>query len=429
MKKEGRSRRTFSGMSGPPTSLSLIRRDLKRRTFRTVMVVGALATVIGALFTTMLLAGGADYSAQVVRNKLGADIIVVPVGTQLSSQPFYTLLYTPRPDYMPDSYEQIVKEIPGVQDATPQLYVTYFLPGPRVADKMYIVAVNPGNSYLKSWLPQNGSVSIGENQSVLGWAFPPFKYMPNDGVFYGTKLTDVYRLPKTGTFIDYAMFVSFPTAEKMMRTSVEWEQNGYDPGPSQDWLIPISFRQGQISALYVQVSRGTDPQRIADIIQSTYTRVRAVTVDSLVNSAQERFKELFSTFSSSSTLVWGASVLLVSAFVSATTNERRGEFGVLRAIGGTRFFIWRLVASQTIITTVVAGVAGMAGASFLLSSVQDTIISSLHLPQQNLPLQDYIQLIVLVLGIATSVGVMGGLLPAWRASRIEPYESIRQGAR
>ena len=414
---------------GRLTSMALVRRDLGRRAFRTAMIVGAVATVVGALFSTMLLAGGATYGAQTVRDKLGADLIVIPQGAKVSSQPFQTLLYTPGPYYMPDSYEQIVETVPGVQDATPQLYVTYFLPGPWVADKMYVVAVRPDNSLLRSWLPQDGSVTLWENESLLGWAFPPFKYMPNHGVFYGTNLTAVYRLPRTGTFVDYAMFVTFPTAEKMMVTSNRWQEEQFDPGASQDWLIPISFRPGQISALFVRVSGGADPQRVADTIQSTYTRVRAVTVDSLVGSAQDRINELFSTFSSSSALIWGASVLLVSAFTSAATNERRGEFGLVRAVGGTRFFIWRLVAVQTVVMTVVAGAIGIAGATLLLGALQGTIISNLQIPQQTLPLAEYLQLVVLAMGIAAAVGVAGGVVPAFRASRVEPYETIRQGAR
>ncbi len=410
-------------------SLSLVRQDLGRRAFRTIVLVGAVGTVVGALFLTMLLANGATFSAQAVRDKLGADILVIPQGTRLSSQPFYTLLYTPGPSYMSDSYEEIVKTVPGVQDAAPQLYITYFLPGAWVADKMYIVAINPDNSFLKSWLPQNRSVVLGENESILGWEFPPLKVMPNNGVFYGTHVTDVYRLPRTGTFIDRAIFVSFPTAEKMRAVSYEWQRTNFDPGASQDWLIPISFSPGQISALFVQVSKGTDPQQVADTIQSTYTQVRAVTVDSLVDSAQERFGELFSTFSLSSLLIWGASVVLVSAFTSATTNERRGEFGVLRAVGATRFFVWRLVAFQTLIVTGVAGAIGIAVASVVLGMFNSVIISNLQIPQQTLPLQDYLQLVVFAMGVSAALGVAGGVLPALRASRVEPYESIRQGAR
>ncbi len=422
-------------MSGRPASLSLVRQDLGRRAFRTIVLVGAVGTVVGALFSTMLLANGATFSAQAVRDKLGADILVIPQGTRLSSQPFYTLLYTPGPrpggasSYMSDSYEEIVKTVPGVQDAAPQLYITYFLPGPWVADKMYIVAINPDNSLLKSWLPQNHSVVLGENESILGWEFPPLKVMPNNGVFYGTHVTDVYRLPRTGTFIDRAMFVSFPTAEKMRAVSYEWQQTNFDPGASQDWLIPISFSAGKISALFVQVSKGTDPQQVADTIQSTYTQVRAVTVDSLVDSAQERFGELFSTFSLSSLLIWGASVVLVSAFTSATTNERRGEFGVLRAVGATRIFVWRLVAFQTLIVTAVAGAIGIAVASVVLGTFNSAIISNLQIPQQTLPLQDYLQLVVFAMGVSAALGVAGGVLPALRASRVEPYESIRRGAR
>ncbi len=423
-----------SALRKRPGLFTLIRKDARNRAFRTAASGGAVAAVVGALFITMLLTSGASYSTQLIRDKLGADIMILPGGVTVSPQPFYTLLYTPgtpystpSPIYMSDSYVQAVRSIPGVKETAGELYVTYFIVvgGGGYGNKFWVVAVDSSNFMLRSWLPQNISRPLGEGEAVLGWEFPRFSDMPNHGAFYGTKVAPIFRLPQTGTFMDRVMFISMDTAKDMLA----WQKLGIDPGPCCNWEIPISFADGQISAVFVKGDEGINPDQVASQIQSTYQQVHAITMNSIVGSANERLGELLSTSSISGSLVWVASVLLVSAVTSATTNERSREFGLIRVLGANRSFIGKLVATQTILITTIAGMIGIACAWILFNAFYVEIISTLGIPYQIPPFKELLSLVAVAIVSAVAIGVLAAIWPALRASRLDPYDVARRASR
>ena len=410
-----------------PGLFTLVGRDLRRRIFRTVASAGAVAVVVGALFVTMLLSSGASYSTQLTRDKLGADIMVIPMGATVSPTPFYTLLYTPSPNYMSQGYLQALASIPGVKGTAAQLYITYIVHvgGGGYGARFWVVAVDPNNFMLRSWLPQNLSRPIGEGEAVLGWQFPRLNDIPNNRVWYGTELTPIFRLPRTGTFMDSVMFVSLDTARAML----EWQVKGIDPGPCCNWLIPLSFSEGQVSAVFVKVESGVDPVRVAEEIDSTFQFAHAITVNSLVGSANARMGEFLSTSSVSNSLVWVAAVLLVSAVTSATTNERRSEFGLMRALGGTRIFVGKLVATQTVLLTSAAGLFGVAGGWIVFNIFYATIISTLGIPHQIPPPDQLTGLVVAAIVSSVAIGAVAAVWPAVRVTRLDPYDVAKQTSR
>ena len=417
-----------SELRRPQRLFTMIRGDFRRRAFRTAASGAAVAVVIGVVFVSMLLTSGASYSTQLISEKLGADIMVLPKGTTISPEPFYTLLYTPGPNYMSDEYTRAVASIPGVKETTGQLYITYFREvggGGYATPTYYIVAVDSNNFMLRSWLPQNLSRPLGVKEAVLGWEFPRLSDMPNERVFYGTKIDPVFRLPITGTFIDRVMFVSLNTARDML----EWQKRGIDPGPSQNWMIPVSFSFGQVSAVFVEVNNGADPDVVAKRIESVFQNVHAITLNSLVGSANNRLGEFLSTSSISGSLVLIASMLLVSAVTSATTNERSREFGIIRALGATRLFIGKLVAVQTILVTSVSGLIGILGAWILFYVFYAAIISTLGIPHRIPPLEELIGLAAIAEASSVAIGVLAAIWPALRASRQEPYEGTKRSLR
>src|SRR2546428_11136995 len=141
----------------------------------------AIAVLVGVLLSTMLLTTGAAYSVSSTKDKLGADVLVVPRQTSLSAQPFYTLSYAGSssttsgvpsfslPPYLNGSVSQKVASISGVKQATPQLLVTYFLPsgGCGGADAVHITGVaTTHNLVLTRSLPTKASQSLGREPAA-----------------------------------------------------------------------------------------------------------------------------------------------------------------------------------------------------------------------------------------------------------------------
>jgi len=98
--------------------------------------------------------------------------------------------------------------------------------------------------------------------------------------------------------------------------------------------------------------------------------------------------------------------------------ERFRDFGILKAIGWSNGNIMTLVISESIILGTVGGMAGLAAGYALVEIAK---------PVLGFPMQVTPTLAVTAVLLAASLGLIGGLYPARKASRLNPIEAIRYG--
>jgi putative ABC transport system permease protein len=104
-----------------------------------------------------------------------------------------------------------------------------------------------------------------------------------------------------------------------------------------------------------------------------------------------------------------------------STTERFVEFGVLRTNGWSRGNVLSLVTLESAFLGLLAGLLGCLMA-FGLTRVGNQFIGG------GLSLQFGPRLAVIGLGLSVVMGTLGGLYPAWKASRLVPMDAIRLGS-
>jgi putative ABC transport system permease protein len=112
-------------------------------------------------------------------------------------------------------------------------------------------------------------------------------------------------------------------------------------------------------------------------------------------------------------LVGGVGVV---AIMMISVTERTREIGVRKALGATRAAIlWQFLVEAVTLTTIgaVAGLSIGQAASWLIRAVTPVAAS--------IPLGA----ILAALGVSAITGVFFGLLPALRASRLDPVVALR----
>ncbi|MEP6976409.1 MAG: ABC transporter permease, partial [Spartobacteria bacterium] len=126
---------------------------------------------------------------------------------------------------------------------------------------------------------------------------------------------------------------------------------------------------------------------------------------------------------------WGTSLLAVLVGVLGVMNtmlmtvfERTHEICVLLAVGWTRGRIIRMVLYESALLGFFGGIIGVTlGAVGVRLLGETPALRGLLQPDLGLPL---LGLSVL---IAVAVGVLSGLYPAWRSSRLAPSQALQAG--
>jgi putative ABC transport system permease protein len=128
-----------------------------------------------------------------------------------------------------------------------------------------------------------------------------------------------------------------------------------------------------------------------------------------------------------SILLWVLAVIVLAAVFSGSMHERKKEFAVLRILGATRKKLIGIVLSESAITGLAGGGAGIVLASLVIFPFSTLISERLELPYLDAPLFNILGLVFCSLFLAALVGPLASLYSALRISRAETYYTMREG--
>jgi putative ABC transport system permease protein len=125
-----------------------------------------------------------------------------------------------------------------------------------------------------------------------------------------------------------------------------------------------------------------------------------------------------------STLLWTitiaaliAAALAVAATSAATVLERRGEIGILKAIGATNAAVAGMFLAEQFALAIAGGLCGFAFGVALAWVLGASIFGTPATPRWTL--------LPVVLGIAVLIVIVGSLIPLRRAARLNPAPILR----
>ncbi|UVE52505.1 ABC transporter permease (plasmid) [Haloferax larsenii] len=192
-------------------------------------------------------------------------------------------------------------------------------------------------------------------------------------------------------------------------------------------LIPRSaFADESFTQVIVRADSGSEAAAAADSIRDALnTRGERVTILELSQIVDriDQFFGLLNAFlvaiGAVSLVVAGVSILNVMLM---SVSERRGEIGVLRAVGVQRIDVLRTILVEAGLLGVVGGVGG-AAISGLVALGLYVVVPEVTLPVvANLRTAGYL---VFAVAFGVTVSLASGLYPAWRAANQRPVEALR----
>lgn len=206
----------------------------------------------------------------------------------------------------------------------------------------------------------------------------------------------------------------------------------------QSVIIPFRTMQrlyqmgNDVQAIGFTVQRGTTVSAVQADVERVVRQAHFLAPDDgqalFVFNLEMLFRMVDNLFRGIEALVWliGVGTLLsgaigVSNIMMVTVRERTAEIGIRRAIGARPAdILWQIMA-ESIVLTVIAGLAGITFAVLMLSGLETIVEAS----GETMSFQVSFGL---ALGAAATLALMGGLAgltPSMRALSIRPIDAIR----
>lgn len=363
--------------------IRLALRNLFQNKIRLLISVGGVALALLLILALDAIFSGVERRVTAYIDNSGADIWV-------SQEDVFNMHMAS--SSLPDSVARKVKFVPGVESASPVLYLTNNIVAGEERNLAYIIGLPDNATFGIPWNVSSGRTRPGKGQIIMdGNVAEKAGIRLGDEVeIMGEEFTVVGMSQETSSLTNSIAFISMKDFEKI--------RNNYDT----------------ISFLLVKVKDGQSPEIVAAEIES---RIRDVTAQTRVQFAgQERkvIKDMSTDVITIMNLIGfliGLAVMALTVYTS--TLSLRREYGMLKALGACNLDLYLTVLAQAIVSVTLGFLFGL-GITLLLSVAIPFTGSNLTLEVSPFSLLKVSSLSLIIAAISAVIPIrqIAGLDPA-----------------
>ena len=358
--------------------------SLWQRTTRTILTMGMIALTIASIISFKAFSQAAMDIFNNMAMADGAEVVIRQADLSDTSQSVV--------DQSDLSKIAALPEVEGVSG-----FIFNFISTP---DALYFILLGyePKNFGINHFQIVEGEPLRTNHQIILGEsAAKALKKSPGETIQLGSsrfKIVGIYQ------------------------TSISWENMGG----------VITLRDGQtmagrprkVTMASVKLTKGSDPEQVVEKINQLFPDVHASLSGEFAESMpdMEAMEAMTGGISFFAVLVGGVGIL--NTMLMAVL-ERTREIGTLRAVGWRRRTILINIIKEALILGVAGGIIAIPIAQMLVLAVKSVpalegMLESLGISFLN---------ILSAIAISVLLGVLGGIYPAFRATRMQPVEALR----
>lgn len=397
--------------------LSPVRKNLARKPGRTaalILLTALLAlSVFGGSMIILSLRGGLNS----LENRLGADVIVVP-STAKSKTNLEQILLQGTTGYFYMDREKLdrVLETDGVESASPQVFLAS-LRASCCSVPVQVIGIDQETDFtVQPWIAESYSQTLNEKEVAVGCRVSAA--IGESIRIYGVNCPVVARLAETGTGLDTAVYCSKETLQQLLDAA---------RGLGHDLKISGSS-DAVISAVYIKVRDGVDPQKVADDINIHIRKVEAVSTKSMLTGVSDSLKAVSATITWLIAALWILALIILFIVFAMMVNERRRELAVYRLLGMSRNMLSSMILKEAILCSLTGALCGVALGAALVFPFTTLIEQSLKLPYLTPAAGTIILCALLALAVSAVAGSAASLRTARKLSRVDPGATLREGA-
>jgi len=389
---------------------SVALKNLKRKTFRTGVLVFAIALLVSLLIFAISFTVSVASSLKKSSDRLGADLVVIPVGARGFAEEF--LLESKYASfYMPISIINKVKKIEGIEALTYHTYLSSIAGLCCDVPPTRIIAFDPKTDFIiKPWLLKSIGRPLEAGEAIAGAVTSEnlgLGLLDVEATIFENRFKIVGVLEKTGTGLDKALFMTEENLKNIIAS-------GKSP-----------LKKGEISIIFTKLKKGYDPDYVGKVLEGEIPEVDVMARSDMGAKFINTLADINKIFLLTTAMASVLTTFLVWAIFSAIANERSKEIGIMRALGAKESHIVHLYIIEVTVLGLLGSVIGAMAGTYLAVqlagsfSLLKNISAGLTGTQQTI-----IALIGLIVG--TTICITGAMMPINRIKKMEPLLVIKE---
>lgn len=392
--------------------LQIIWHSITRRWVQSLSTLLAVSVSVGILFALYLLYLGVSQGMETGKKRLGADLLVVPAEARVDAE---SALFTGAPlnIYMEKGYEEKIAGMAGVSRVTSQFFTqTLDEDCCSLAEARRLVGFDPASDWLVNSLLGNvpgGSLSADEILTGARLAGQP-------GGLVGI-LNEFFRiagvLEPTGTSLDYSILMPIDSARRLAQNSAElellWGKSGRP--------------EGLISAVLVEVAGNYQKEDVIRSIEES-RKLKVIQSSLVLQSVKSQMDVLFLVILAGGLLTAVSAALGLFSRFFTLAWDRKGEWGLYRALGATRRDLKLLVGGEALFLTLAGVLGGLALGGLLYHSMLAFLQKQKAFPFIEPSLPAVLWGMAGTVLVFSLIGLLSAWLPARQGGKIDPSTAM-----
>ena len=370
--------------------ITLILKNPFRNKTRSALSIIGIAIGIATIVALGLITAGMESSVQTTFNEGGAEITVTNETNIGGASGLLNV-----------SMIDEIRNMTNVSDVAGELQVIEIvntsLPSQSPLARMTVYGLDSSKLNLIGIKNVNGSVyEENSTQAIVGKY-----YCEKNNISIGDNLTiygknfDVVGIYETGAmYKDNSVYVSLDKLQNITDT--------YD-----------------VSSILVKTTENANDTAISQNIEKKYENIATLTSEEL----SSMLDNVIGILDSASLAISGLAIIVGAIGVINTmimaVYERTKEIGVLKSIGWKSKKILIMILGETLVLTILSGIIGSLF-GILIAEVGVKFFGTNGFTLVYTP-----QTFILAFGITIIVGIIGGVYPAYKASKLAPTEALR----
>lgn len=402
--------------------LTFIVAGIRNKPGRNLATVFCFAFIAANIFSGQYLIAGAMGSVNQGITRMGADYIVAPVQYSVflrGSGPENTFAIVkafPSVWRVNNNIMDVIGKVQGVSGMSPQLYVSTLNLPALSSSPVDVFGIDPTTDFtIQPWLRQPLKHPLDPGEIIVGHQINgeiSSKIQVSNHAY-----TIAGRLDPTQSAVDNTVFLRLDDAYTLAATEGIVH-------PSAPHISP-----GDINAVLVRIVPGENPDTVGASIRRSFPRTYITVIGRhfTLDPVSQDIEGLPFLLNSISVIIVVAAFPLIALIAAMVAHERQREIGLLKSMGAKRNVIFSLVIAESLFLAAIGGIAGIV-ASLITFNILNTqgILNSVLQVSFRMPTMAETGLMAgVALIVVIAIGSIASLYPAYRSSRMNPYDAIR----